>query len=69
MHRLYYSNLFSAHTKLTTTRIYICSKADEDLDLPGDGVVVGLDVNNVEAAVDEVSGWKKLPTSLSEVWK
>ena len=36
---------------LSTVRI--CSKADEDLDLPGDDRVVGVDVDYTEDAVDD----------------
>ena len=52
---------------LTTT--IISSTADEDLHLPGDDGVVGADVDNTEDAVDEVNGWKRMPTSIFKEWE
>ena len=45
------------------------SKADENLDLPGDDGIIGVDVDNTEDAVDEVQGWKRMPMSILEEWK
>ena len=46
------------HSLKTNNNQKPCSKAYDDLDVPKENVIVVVDVNDVEEAVDEVHGWK-----------